>query len=116
MGERLHLHTVFGVRRLRRWRTTDAYGPFAQWVEYGQLADDRWYCCRSADPGGAHVFDTSQTGSGQALQSAYRWMRDSGRQWVPAPAAYDGSGQPVDGLPWVKHGNQWVLPEPDPGG
>lgn len=116
MVERVHLHLEHGKVRLRRWRTETAYGPETQTIEYGRLSDERFYSDSTRDPGGAHVYPATDQGEAAALRHTHRRMRESGQRFVPIPARFDEHDQPADGLPWIKCGSEWVLPETDNGG
>lgn len=107
--ERVDLAHQDGVDRRRRWLTGKAYWQERR-VTFGRLADGRWFAEDSKDPGGAFVFD-GDAGERLALRYAYRLMEASGASWRPIPAAYDGRGNPADGLPWVASGHSWKLAE-----
>jgi hypothetical protein len=112
--DRVDLVWQFGTDRQRRWRQ----GGISEWnttsVQFGRLADGRWFADRSgylADTEdrqkGACVFSADERGRTLALRLAYRWMSEG--EWRPQPASFDGSGQPTDGLPWRRSGGQWFL-------
>lgn len=108
--ERVDLAHVYGTDRQRAWRTAGPYWQERR-VEFGRLGDGRWYANDSRDPGGAYVFDADELGEQLALRFAYRRMRQEGGDWLPTPAAYDGHGNPTDGLPWKASGRHWYLAE-----
>lgn len=115
MVERVQLYEQHGKQRLRRWRTVRAYGSDSEHVEYGRLADGRWYSDSTRDMGGAHIYPATEQGERAALEHCYQRMRDTGREYVPVPAGYDATGEPTDDLPWERRGSDWVLPEPETG-
>lgn len=106
-----------GTDRQRRWCCNGTDSPFSRQVESGRLGDGRWYANARGDGLGeqdgrtAMVFAATDLGRTLALRLAYRWMSDLGGEWTPIPAAYDAQGRPTDGLPWVRSGRHWVLPD-----
>lgn len=79
----------FGVERLCRWTTGDPYGPFATTITFGRLADGRWFvhCAgrkarRRDKQEGACVYSATDRGRRLALDTARRWRRTIGGEWV----------------------------------
>ena len=108
--DRVDLAQVHGTDRQRKWRRGGQTWRSAS-VTFGRLADGRWFAARTGpDASGdedAYVYDDTGQGRTLALRLAYRWLRDGG--WHPVPATLGPDGQPVDGLPWVRRGGEWVL-------
>ncbi len=114
MVDRIDLTRAYGVDRQRRWRHGGAQSSGTTSICYGRLGDGRWFAERTGRQAdnddrqqGACVFDTGERGRVLALRLASSWMRDGA--WVAQPAAFDASGRPVDGLPWVRRGSDWML-------
>ncbi len=109
--ERVDLTHAYGTDRQRRWRT----GAVGAWdtstVTFGRLSDGRWFAERTgpaaAGDGDAYVYGADERGHELALALAYGWMR--GGDYRPVPAAFDGDGKPIDGLPWRRSGAEWFL-------
>ena len=114
--DRVDLTHEYGVDRQRKW----ASGSPAHWqytaVVFGRLVDGRWFAerhGRQADVDdrqqGACVFGGDEQGERLALRLAYSWMREG--DWSPMPASFDELGHPTDGLPWIRIGQRWRLPD-----
>lgn len=108
----VNLTHVHGVDRQRCWRNGPSQSYAARTVTFGRLADGRWW----ADMRGygihgdqAYVYGSSDRDRERALRLAYRWMRETGGQWLPTPAAFGPDGRPTDRLPWVKRGGEWFF-------
>jgi hypothetical protein len=115
--DRVELVYETGVDRQRRWRNAGTQSAHLSQVEFGRLADGRWYAWPTGRwagldiHAGAYVFAATERGRDLALRLAYRWMRDAGGTWWPTPAAFDSHHRPVDGLPWKALGGEWYLLE-----
>lgn len=116
MVERVDLVHAYGVDPQRRWRSAATGASNLTHVSFGRLSDGRWYAHRTGRGAsvedvqqGACVFAATELGQTLALRLAYRWMREAGGRWWATPAAYDGRGEPTDGLPWVRRGGEWFL-------
>jgi hypothetical protein len=115
--ERIELTYEYGVQRRRKWRNAVSGSAFLIQVTVGQLRDGRWFAqcagygvAARYDGEAAYVFDNRRYGERLAVQLAYRWMRELGGGWEPAPARYSPDGsRPDDGLPWRRSGGGWVL-------
>lgn len=100
--ERLHLHTVFGVDRQRRWTTGVQNNATERFVTVGQLADKRWFVDDSKDPKGAQLCRDER----DAFDLADKIMARVG-EWRRCPAAFDGLNQPIE-AGWRRSGHWWL--------
>lgn len=116
--ERVELQHRHGTDRQRCWRQGGAQTFWTTTVVYGRLGDGRWFADRSGYEAdiddrqqGACVFGADDQAAQLALRLAYSWMRAG--EWRPQPAGFDAHGRPVDGLPWVRRGSDWMLDRPE---
>lgn len=114
--ERVDLTWEYGTERQRKWGFGSPGGWEYSAVSFGRLADGRWFAQRygrQADVDdrqqGGCVFGTDEQAEQLALRLAYSWMSEG--DWWAMPASFDGFGRPDDGLPWVRIGQRWKLPD-----
>lgn len=109
--ERVDLVWENGVDRQRRWVSGATQGWNHASVTFGRLADGRWFAHRTSPQARgdhlAYVFGAGEQDEQLALRLAYRWMSEG--EWRPWPAAFGPDGQPLDGLPWMRRGSDWIL-------
>lgn len=91
--ERLDLTWLFGKTEHQRWHAGGLYGPFATVVAVGQLADGRWYAERHGRGAsrwdrreGSCVYRAGGRSRRLAEDTAARWRRTAGGEWVDARA------------------------------
>ncbi len=112
--DRLDLTRQHGVDRQRRWRHGGAQTYATTSVTFGRLAYGRWFAERTGRDAdnddrqqGACVFGADDQARELALRLAYSWMRQG--EWRAQPAAVGPDGKPLDNLPWVRRGSDWML-------